>query len=922
MKSYTRNLFLVLMIVLVATAVSCSTNTPDETTNDNTDTSSSDLTAASSSGEGQTIITFAVNGWERGLYENRVADFEELNPDIKIELVSVDEIMGSPEGGTFLSSDSGDDSLLKLVQGADVISWYIQPGFVPDGLLLDLTPFMDSDSNFDAADYYPGLLEQFQWDGGTWGIPTNASYNLIFYDKDLFDKAGVDYPQAGWTWDDFLATAQELTLRDGDEVTQWGFTTQFIGPLDLVQAKVGPIFNTENDPPTARLEDPEVVAAFQWVADLHTKHEVAPYAKPPESEEDYAAYEEMYQLMEEGKIAMWPEFSESYTWRSEQRNLGVVPFPISESNEHSSPIVGFGGGVLAVSAGTAQPQAAWEWIKFLNQQDDGSGFVFGPGGPTSLPARKSVAEASGVWDDMDEELANALRYAVEHGFSPIYPPGGGEAIYMAANTIIDENKDAADVLAEAQQIFEQQVEEQASEQAKATPIPEFTVAEPPSAQIEEGVIVVRFVAAGGDPSTFRRAAEEFHELYPNIVVKVEEPNFYNEEFSLQAMIGDADCFQWWGALQSQEDLDQVLRIQPLLDADPDLSEDDFFLVVLDQFRDQGQVIGLPGEVQVSFMSYNKRLFDAAGVDYPEAGWTMDDFLTTAVALTQGDNEEEKIYGYVSDLYELGDLMTFAARQGAVFVDDNTEPAAASFLHPDTVAAIHWYANLTTEYGVKPTFDMSPGVSFGNPYEERQALIDNDRAAMWKNDPYSSVVYDESGQIISGDADDSHIGLVPYPTGKEGTSGFESVNGYYIAAQTEVRQAAWEWLKFITAQESLVQFGLPARISTAESEAFTQRIGPEKAAVMIDSVQNSTRAAMSDPFAAAGDWLAPAVAIGLQEAYGLIINEDYTAEEALQLVQEKADTYRQCIIENDLLDSQDYQKYESCLENAGLSWDNF
>ena len=450
MNSLMRKLFYFLLIVLVVTAVSCTTSD-----NENSDANSNETNTAIEATGDQTIITFAVNGWERGLYQERVKAFEETHPNIKVEMISTDEIMGNPRGGSSVSVAVGgpDDTLLQMVQAADIISWYIQPGFVQEGLLLDLAPLMAGDEGFDAADYYAGTLEQYQWDGGTWGVPTTAGYSLIFYDKDLFDKAGVDYPEAGWTWDDFLATAQDLTLRDGREVTQWGFSYQYMGPFDLVQAKVGPIFDLTSDPPTARLEDPEVIAAFQWVADLHDKYEVAPYAKPPESEEDAAAYEEMFRLMDEGKVAMWPEQSEAYQWRSEERNIGVVPFPVGPENDRSSPMMNWGGSVLAVSAGTAHPQAAWEWIKFLTEQQGDNEFAFGPGGPTSLPARKSVAEASGVWDELDEELAEALRFAVEHGFTAVYPPAGGEELYQAIDLIVGEGKEVADVMAAAQESF-------------------------------------------------------------------------------------------------------------------------------------------------------------------------------------------------------------------------------------------------------------------------------------------------------------------------------------------------------------------------------------------------------------------------------------------------------------------------------------
>ncbi len=210
----------------------------------------------------------------------------------------------------------------------------------------------------------------------------------------------------------------------------------------------------------------------------------------------------------------------------------------------------------------------------------------------------------------------------------------------------------------------------------------------------------------------------------------------------------------------------------------------------------------------------------------------------------------------------------------------------------------------------------------NPYEDRQALIDNDRAAIWKSDQYGNFVsYDENGEIINEEKDSSHIGVVPYPVGEGGKGGFDSVNGYYIAAQTEVRQAAWEWLKYLTAQESLSQYGLPARISTAESDEYVQRVGSDQASVLIDSVKNSTLAANTNLFSEDNNWLSPALSIGLQEAYNAIIKGDATVEEALQAAQEKADTYRQCIIEDELVGSNDYQAFESCMEKADLSWEN-
>ena len=916
--------------LLMITAVACQANDTETDTATDTETSEAETspvdeeTSATDSSQDesgeQTIVTFAVNGWERGLYEDQVELFEEANPDIKIEMISVDELLDTEGSGIVVVSDQQDESLISLVQGADVISWYLQPGFVQDGLLLDLNPLIDGDDDFEAEDYYPGTLERYQWDGGTWGIPLNASYTVIFYDKDLFDKAGVTYPEVGWSWDDFLATAEAVTMRDGDEVTQWGFYSQFMDPLELVQAKIGPIFDLESDPPTARLEDPEVIAAVQWFVDLHTEYEVAPYAPEPQSEEDYLAYEEIFMAMEDGKVAMWPDSLESYTWRSEDRNLGVVAFPVSDDNPNSTPTQNYGGSILAMSAGTTHPEAAWAWVKHLTEQNSNEFAFFGGDGPTSLPARQSVAEASGVWDEMDEALVPAAQFAVEHGFVSSYPPAAGEKLYGLLSTIIDEEKETGEALAEAQEEFDSGIEEILGDREDVEDIPEFTVAEPPSSQIEEGDIVVRFVATDGDTSLYRRAAEDFHELHPDIVIKVEEPNFYNEEFSVKALIGEADVFQWWNPLTADEDLALVLPLQPFLSADADLSEEAFFPAALDQFRSQGQVVGLPAQVQVPFLNYNKRVFDAAGVDYPTAGWTLDDFLETAVALTNDESDDEKVYGYMADLFELGEVLVFLSLQDATLIDKSVDPPMANFTDPDTISALRWYTNLTTEYEVKPYFDMDSQSfeSSSNPYEMRLALMENDRVAIWKGDPYEGIYYDENGEQVEEEGRE-HIGVVPYPVGPSGTTTFESSSGYYIAADTDVRQAAWEWVKYLSAQESLVQYGLPARIDVAESDDFMQRVGTEKATVMIDAVQNSTHGSLSNELFGSSNWISPAIGIGIENAYQEILSGEVTVEEAMQIAQDKANTYQQCIIENDLLESNDYEEYENCLEEADLSW---
>jgi len=244
-----------------------------------TEVTSDDTEVETTADEERVTVRFAVYDWEQGRYEELAESFEEANPGIAIELVSLNETL---ELGSFGGGGWPEDADVRLASAADVISNINLQGASRQGIILDLTPFFENDGRISQDDFYPQALESFQWEGGLWAMPTELNYSLIFYDKDAFDTANVPYPEAGWTWDDFLAAAQALTVRDGDEVTQWGFVEQFPSPLDIVQGIAGPIVNEEAEPPTIRLEETAVQDAVAWYTDLFLVHEVSPILEEPE----------------------------------------------------------------------------------------------------------------------------------------------------------------------------------------------------------------------------------------------------------------------------------------------------------------------------------------------------------------------------------------------------------------------------------------------------------------------------------------------------------------------------------------------------------------------------------------------------------------------------------------------------------------
>ena len=98
------------------------------------------------------------------------------------------------------------------------------------GLLLDITEYIESDIIPQQDNYFSGPFEIARYpkpDGGYFAFPYAIIHTVLWYNQDAFDAAGIPYPdeEEGWTWDEFLAAAEALTIDDDDDgvVDQWGF---------------------------------------------------------------------------------------------------------------------------------------------------------------------------------------------------------------------------------------------------------------------------------------------------------------------------------------------------------------------------------------------------------------------------------------------------------------------------------------------------------------------------------------------------------------------------------------------------------------------------------------------------------------------------------------------------------------------------
>ena len=163
---------------------------------------------------------------EEAVSHKQVADaFMKVHPEIKIET------WNEPWDNYFTKIQalwaSGDSKAVP-----DIAFLWPTPRYAAEGVLENLDSYIQK-SGYDLNDYWPGLLESAKYNGSVYGLPRDIESNVLYYNKDMFDKAGVKYPDENWTWDDLLAAAEKLTVKDASgKVTQYALAMENNGKYD------------------------------------------------------------------------------------------------------------------------------------------------------------------------------------------------------------------------------------------------------------------------------------------------------------------------------------------------------------------------------------------------------------------------------------------------------------------------------------------------------------------------------------------------------------------------------------------------------------------------------------------------------------------------------------------------------------------
>lgn len=217
---------------------------------------------------------------------------------------------------------------------------------------LALQPLLEADTTLDLSVFY--FVDAFRDRGELYGLPVLAQPEVLFYDRTLFDEAGIAYPAPDWTLDDFRRVVQELT---SEQRGQYGFVPLNGAGIDLplFTALYGAeLWDTLGNP---RFDSPEVIEAVAWYAELIEFATPSSMIVPTDE-----TLVQRQTLLTEGRAAVWSVLVNAGVptvrapWTDAQ--VGMAPFP------GTSARMGLEGLFINANAPRDRIEGCWAWIKY------------------------------------------------------------------------------------------------------------------------------------------------------------------------------------------------------------------------------------------------------------------------------------------------------------------------------------------------------------------------------------------------------------------------------------------------------------------------------------------------------------------------------------------------------------------------------
>ncbi|HEX2910720.1 MAG TPA: sugar ABC transporter substrate-binding protein [Chloroflexia bacterium] len=397
-------------VILAACGDNSATPAPAATTAAATTAASSQTTAAATSAAATTAAATAATGGSKNpvtityfTFSAAPDHLKDLDAMIKAFQAQNPEITVKVETAPY---DNYFTKLQTLVAGntaPDVFELNYENfiSYASKGVLKDLSPLISADKTFDAGVFYPKAYQAFQRDGKQYGLAESFSDVVLYYNKDLFDKAGVSYPNESWTWKEELDAAKKLT---DSKAGVWGSyqPLQFFEFYKVIAQNGGAMFDSTGKP---TINTPQNVEALKWLVDKTNTYKISPTDADLGGQADADTA-----LFKAGKIAML----RTGIWNFAALKDAPFKWDIALEPGNTTKAHQFFANAVVVSNKSDKADAAWKWARFF----------------TSSPEAAKLRVAAS-W-----ELPALTNQALFDDYLKITPPASRQIVFKALETAV------------------------------------------------------------------------------------------------------------------------------------------------------------------------------------------------------------------------------------------------------------------------------------------------------------------------------------------------------------------------------------------------------------------------------------------------------------------------------------------------------
>lgn len=323
------------------------------------------------------------------VYESMVEGYKETVEGVD---VNIEQYPGGYYEKIQANFAAGDSADVLYMQG-----WMWQ-AFAENTVLSDLNEQISADG---AEEFFPGgenYDNQTLWQGGRYMTPTDTGSLVIYYNKDLFDKKGVAYPQPGWKWEEFQQMIQDLSYEeDGTKFYGWGQAQGWnggYGRCTTFMRRNGHVeWDRITEPKEAYWDHPDIASALQFLIYDAIANGWSP---GPEVVEGGGVG------LDTGRVAMYlegpwvmPRLRGELATTEEGINFDVIEAPTGDADTNFT----FGhvhGHVIAASS--QHQDEAWNVIKYI-LSDEGQTIIANGGRMCGRPDN-----IENIWGDIASEV--------------------------------------------------------------------------------------------------------------------------------------------------------------------------------------------------------------------------------------------------------------------------------------------------------------------------------------------------------------------------------------------------------------------------------------------------------------------------------------------------------------------------------------